>query len=280
MLSAAFSLSHSTHSKAYAPSAEPDGPDRYIFRTGPRAWQRGRDQRKETRHLITIVARTQGTASRLRQRLTAAARGVAFALVGVASAFAQNGKLAPRPIADYQNKYEGYGGLSFLNFQAGQNLPKRMNLGGGEVMGTWWVLDRLGVAADYRIEAGTTPVLPVHGFNRVLVTQNIGMAGVQYRGPKGRYAAVDYHALGGVSHGTFDSAIKNYPGGTPYTTADLGLYSNRTKPFYALGGSIDFNYSRKIAIRVQPDLILEHFGTELREFVSVSGGVVYRFGRR
>ena len=201
-------------------------------------------------------------------------------LFTAASSLAQNGKLAPRPLADYQNKYEVYGGLSFLNFQAGQDLPKRMNLGGGEAMGTWWLFDRLGVAADYRIEAGTTPVLPVHGFNRVLVTQNIGMAGVQYRGPKGRYAAIDYHALAGVSHGVFDEAIRDYPGGTPYTTADLGLYSNRTKPFYALGGSINFNYSRNIAIRVQPDLILEHFGTELREFVSVSGGVVYRFGHK
>lgn len=201
-------------------------------------------------------------------------------LTAAAAAPAQNGKLAPRLVADYQNKYEVYGGLSFMNFQAGQDLPKRMNLGGGEAMGTWWLFDRLGVAADYRFEAGTTPVLPVNGFNRVLVTQNIGMAGVQYRGPKGRYAAVDYHALAGISHGVFDEAIRDYPGGTPYTTADLGLYSNRTKPMFALGGSIDFNYSRNVAIRVQPDLILEHFGTELREFVSVSGGVVYRFGHK
>lgn len=231
--------------------------------------------------MTTILSHTQESRKqRHRPGLTAIASTIALLLAGAGAAQAQNGKLAPKAPADYLNKYEVYGGLSFLNFQAGQNLPKRMNLGGGEAMGTWWLFDRLGLAADYRIEAGTTPVLPVHGFNRVLVTQNIGMAGLQYRGPKGRYAAVDYHALAGVSHGDFDSAIKNYPGGTSYTTADLGLYSNRTKPFFALGGSIDFNYSRKIAIRVQPDLILEHFGTELREFVSVSGGVVYRFGHK
>lgn len=230
---------------------------------------------------MTTIFRTRGQhLHRARRSLSQAGLALALALVGTATASAQNGKLAPRPIADYQNKYEIYGGLSFMNFQAGQNLPKRMNLGGGEAMGTWWLFDRLGVAGDYRFEAGTTPVFPVHGFNRVLVTQNIGMAGVQYRGPKGRYAAVDYHALAGISHGVFDEAIRDYPGGTPYTTADLGLYSNRTKPMFALGGSIDFNYSRNLAIRVQPDLILEHFGTELREFVSVSGGVVYRFGHK
>ena len=39
----------------------------------------------------------------------------------------------------YDNKYEVYGGLNYMNFQAGQNLPKRMNLGGGEFLGTYWL---------------------------------------------------------------------------------------------------------------------------------------------
>jgi hypothetical protein len=47
-----------------------------------------------------------------------------------------------------------------------------------------------------------------------------------------------------------------------------------------VGGSIDFNRSARWAVRLQPDLVFEKFGTELREFVSVSGGVVYRFGNR
>ncbi len=253
---------------------------RYIWRWPPHPRHAFREAGERPIILTTILRHTQEARKPHRRNLAAIASAIALLLAGAATTLAQNGKLAPKAPADYLNKYEVYGGLSFMNFQAGQDLPKRMNLGGGEVLGTWWLFDRLGIAGDYRIEAGTTPVLPVHGFNRVLVTQNIGMAGVQYRGPKGRYAAVDYHALGGISHGVFDSAIKNYPGGTPYTTADLGLYSNRTKPIYALGGSAEFNYSRNIAIRVQPDLILEHFGTELREFVSVSGGVVYRFGHK
>ena len=29
-------------------------------------------------------------------------------------------------------------------------------------------------------------------------------------------------------------------------------------------------------MRLSPDLILEHFGTETREFFAISGGVVYR----
>jgi len=35
-----------------------------------------------------------------------------------------------------------------------------------------------------------------------------------------------------------------------------------------------------MAIRLSPDLILEHFGTETREFFAISGGVVYRFSKK
>ena len=188
-------------------------------------------------------------------------------------------KLNLAPTATYDNRYEVYGGVGFMNDQAGQALPKRVNLASAEAMGTYWLTSKLGVAGDYRFAGGTTPVLSPY-YNRVAVYQNIFMGGVQYRGPKGRYAAVNYHAFAGASHGTFDSAINGYPGGSPVTATDIGLYTNRTKPFFALGASVDFNYSKNIAIRLQPDLTLEHFGTDLREFFAVSGGIVYRFGKR
>jgi hypothetical protein len=221
------------------------------------------------------------------------------ALIAAPAAFAQDGTTTPEPVApphvtsraklepsqatSYDNKFEVYGGLSFMNGQAGQNLPKRYNLGGGEGMLTYWVGPHLGVAGDYRWEGGTTPVLPLgaaFGFNRVKVTQNIFAGGVQWRGPKNRYAAVDYHALFGASKGVFDSATLGFPGGSPLTAQQLGLYPNTTTPWGAVGGSLDFNYKPNLAIRLSPDMIFEHFGTELREFVSVSGGVVYRFGHR
>lgn len=189
-------------------------------------------------------------------------------------------KIAPGKVASYDNKWELYGGLSFMNGQAGQNLPKRYNMGGGEVMATYWLGSKLGVAGDYRMEFGSTPVLPTPYYNRVLVYQSIPSGGVVYRGPKGRYAAVDYHALFGASTGTFDHAIKNYPGGSPVTAAQVGLYKNSTTPWGAVGGSIDFNKTARLAIRISPDMIFEHFGTETREYVSVSAGVMYRFGRR
>jgi hypothetical protein len=209
-----------------------------------------------------------------------------------AQAVATGSKLGPAAPVSYDNRYEVYGGINFMNFQAGQNLPKRMNLAGGEILGTYWLTHKLGLGADYRIEAGTTPVFANAGIttpstnfngtginNRPLVSLNTFMLGAQYRGPKNQFVAVNYHAYGGVSHGTFNHSFRNIlPGADPY--AATGLYTNRTKPIFALGGSIDFNRSKNLAVRLSPDLILEHFGTETREFFSISGGVIYRFGKR
>jgi hypothetical protein len=198
------------------------------------------------------------------------------------------GKIGPAALVTYANRYEVFGGLNFMNFQAGQSLPKRMNLGGGELLGTYWLTKKLGLSADYRIDAGTTPVFANGGTtplskngtginNRPLVYLNTIMLGAQYRGPKNQYAALSYHAYAGVSHGVFDYSLKNVP---PANYPEIGLYTNRTKPIAALGGSLDINRSKNWAIRLSPDLILEHFGTETRVFVAVSGGVVYRFGKK
>ena len=200
--------------------------------------------------------------------------------------------LAPSPAASYDNRWEVYGGLTYMNGQAGQNLPKRYDMGGGEAMGTYWLgnhfgipNNHLGLVADYRIGAGTTPLLArasVFGLNRILVYQNILSGGLQYRSIKNRYAAIDFHVLAGATHGTFDTAITGDPPNQPQepTTALVGVYSNRTSPWAAAGGSIDFNYAPKVAIRLQPDLVFEHFGTETREFFGISLGVVYRLGKR
>lgn len=201
----------------------------------------------------------------------------------------QTTPLRAAALPKYDNRWEIYGGLAFANGQAGQNLQKRYNMGGGELMGTYWLTDRLGVAGDYRFGAGTSPVLSPY-YNRVLVYQSIVSGGVQLRGPKNRYAAIDLHALAGATSGTFDHAVNNYPGGSPVSACaayqqtgqrgNLGLYCNGTSPWGAVGGSVDFNQSPKLAIRVSPDLVFEHFGTELREYVGVSLGVVYRLGKR
>jgi hypothetical protein len=203
-------------------------------------------------------------------------------------------KIGPAAPVSYNNRFELYGGLNYMDFKAGEDLPKRMNLGGAEIEGTWWVMPKLGIAAEYRGEAGTTQVLPnasIYGIHRPLVFMNMGLAGVQYRGPKNQHAAINYHAYGGIASGVFDDGTQGAGPGDLGRTATqnacataggsvpsgVGLYCNHTAPIFALGGSLDLNRSKDWAVRLSPDLILERFGNEEREFFAISGGVVYRF---
>lgn len=192
-------------------------------------------------------------------------------------------QITPNRVPTYDERFETFFGLSFMNGQAGQNLPRRYNLGGGEAMATYWLGPKLGIAADYRFEAGDTDLIPTPALanTRAAVYQNILSGGVNYRGPKNRYAAVDFHALVGAAHGQYDHSIKNDPAipvGTPPSV--FGLYNNSTTPWGAAGGSIDFNTTPRLAVRLSPDIIFEHYGTETREFFSMGGGVIYRFGKR
>ncbi|MDP9052515.1 MAG: hypothetical protein M3O31_17610 [Acidobacteriota bacterium] len=218
----------------------------------------------------------------------AVARGLAtmsvlLSLLAAGGALAQT-KLGPAAPVTYDNKFEVYGGLNYMNFKAGENLPKRMNLGGAEIEGTWWVTPKWGASAEYRGEAGTTQVYPIgnaYGIHRPLVYMNMGLFGVQYRGPKNEHAALNFHAYGGAASGVFDGGTQG-AGPTPGVSATsnaqiVGLYNDHTAAVIALGGSGDFNRSKNWAIRLSPDLILEHFGNETREFFAISGGVVYRF---
>ena len=193
-------------------------------------------------------------------------------------------KLGPAPPVTYDNKYEVYGGLNFMNFMAGQELTRRMDFGGGELEGTYWLTPKWGASAEYRGEAGTTPALPnagIYGIHRPLVYMNMVLFGAQYRWMQNQHAALDLHAYAGPSYGVFDGGTSGAGPGNVYdatTNARLvGLYSNHTATIFALGGSVDMNRSKNWAIRLSPDLILDEFGSGTREFFAISGGVVYRF---
>jgi hypothetical protein len=199
--------------------------------------------------------------------------------------------LAPGHGPSYNNRWDLYGGLLFMNGQAGQNLPTRFNMGGGEAQYSYWLTNKFSIAADYRFGAGTTPVAPNSTFNnRLLVMQHIFAGGVQYRGPKNRYVAINYHAFAGGNYGIFDHSINAYPVQPPPVGTcpaqpgtqggNVGLYCNHVAPWGALGGSIDFNQGAKLAVRLSPDITFEHFGTETREFFGISLGVLYRGHRQ
>jgi hypothetical protein len=223
--------------------------------------------------------------ARIASRITLLALAALALLAPLVATTAHAQRIGPPPPVTYDNKFEVYGGLSYFNFKAGENLTHRMNLGGAEVSGTWWLTPKWGAVADYRGGAGTTQVFPnaqVYGIHRPLVFMNMALFGAQYRGPRNQHAAVNYHAYGGIASGVFDDGTQGAGPGNVGRTATqnaiaVGLYANKTAPVFAIGGSLDMNRSKNWAFRLSPDLILERFGNEEREFFSISGGVIYRF---
>jgi len=177
----------------------------------------------------------------------------------------------PTPVR-YNNEFEVYGGLNLMTFTAG-NLPHRANLGGGELLGTWWATHHLGVGLEGRAEAGTTQATPTITYFP-LVQQYMGLAGAQWRGPRNQQFALNYPGNGGVSDGIFSSSLH---GAKPQT---VGLFPDAVKPIGALGISVDWNRSAHWAIRITPDCYLTHFGNEWEQTFGIGLGVIYRFHDR
>ncbi len=219
------------------------------------------------------------------QATTAAQSGSNSAAQSSSEGPVARGTIAIAAPVTYDNRYEVYGGLSYMNFTAGPFAIPRTNLGGGEIMGTYWLKGltshvgpgRLGLAADVRGEYGTTQIGPVptaSGLHRTMIFQHMVMGGFQLRGPKNQFVALGVHALGGVSWGNFSHGT--LPARTPES---VGLYTNRSAGIGAIGASLDFNQSKKLAIRIQPDLMLSHFGDATDTNFALSAGILYRFGK-
>ena len=232
-----------------------------------------------------IIQKETGARAALPARIASRITLLALATVALLTpAIATAQRIGPPAPIVYNNKWELYGGLSYFNFKAGEDLTHRMNLGGAEISGTYWLNQRWGATADYRGGAGTTDILPqakVFGIHRPLVFVNAALFGVQYRWIANQHVAVTPHAYGGIAMGVFDDGTQGAgptPGASATSNAQVaGLYPDKSAPLIAAGTSLDFERSQNWAFRLSPDIILEHFGNEEREFFSISGGVVYRF---
>ena len=197
--------------------------------------------------------------------------------------------LAPYTGPKYDNRWDLYGGLMFMNGQAGQTIPVRFNMGGAEGMLAYWLNGRFALATDFRFGAGTTPVISPF-YNRVTIMEYLFTGGLEYRALRNRYVAVNFLGLGGGGYGIFNYAVQNYPGGSPVSACpaqqqpgqvgNLLLYCNHLAPYAAAGSSFDFNQSKDFAIRLQPTLSMDHFGTNTKYFFSISLGLDWRFGHR
>jgi hypothetical protein len=193
----------------------------------------------------------------------------------------------------YNHRWDLYGGLAYTNFLAGPALIQRSNMGGYDAQATYWLSWHWGITGDARQYIGTSGVFPnANGgmYNPVCsplnqdcfqnpsltgprIMQYYFNAGPSYRMIRRAHASATIHALFGNAYGIFDAATLN--GLNPQT---VGLFATQWTFSAAIGGTFDYNYSPRIAFRVQPELLYTHYGGTAQQNFGFSVGPIFRLG--
>lgn len=197
------------------------------------------------------------------------------------------------PNVYYNHRWDIYGGMAYTNFLAGPALLQRSNLGGWETAATYWLGWHWGLAADARQYIGTSgvfpnadgglPAAPCPPFsttcqNNPTVTgprimQYYFMAGPEYRLFRRAKASATFHTMFGSAYGIFDAAHLN-----GLNVQTIGLFATQWTFSSAIGSTFDYNYSPRIAFRIQPDLMITRYGGTAQQNFAFSVGPIFRFG--
>lgn len=198
------------------------------------------------------------------------------------------------PDVYYNHRWDLYAGAGYTNFLAGPKLQQRSNLGGWEAGATYWLNWHWGISGDARQYIGTSGVFPnTAGGNPPApcqpysqscyrnptitgprIMQYYFMAGPSYRMYRHAKASGTIHAMFGNAYGIFDAALPR--GLDPQT---IGLFATQWTFAGAVGGTFDYNYSPRIAFRVQPELLLTRYGGTAQQNFGFSVGPLIRLGR-
>lgn len=175
----------------------------------------------------------------------------------------------------YDNHWQLYFGAGYRHFNAGPDLFQGAQLGGPDVQITRRLSPHWGATGNVRGYWGTSGATPnKYGIQGPLVSEYLFLGGPEYRGPRNEHAAVNFHALIGGAYGVYDADLGRIPPGM------VGFYSNGMSVAGAFGGSLDLNRSPRWALRLSPDLMVTHHGSQFQEQFAMSVGVLYRFAPR
>lgn len=180
----------------------------------------------------------------------------------------------------YDYRWELYGGVAYSHFNAGPDLVQGSNLGGYDIQAARFFTPRWAIAANGRGYFGTSGAAPnPYGIRGPFVSEQMYLAGPEYRGPSNQHISMLFHALFGGAYGSFQSALQDQQG-NPVPPAAVGFFSNQLTFGSAIGGSIDLNRSPRLVFRISPDATLTDFGSAgIHEQFAISVGLVYRLGQ-
>ena len=193
------------------------------------------------------------------------------------------------PLANvrYDNKYDLAVGLAYAHMKAGPNLLQGSNLGGLDVMGSYWFSRRWGLEGSGRGYLGTSGAAPNAFVSSGGNTENIQgpfimeyffTAGPEWLGPHNKHGALLAHFLVGGVYGNFE---QNFRGQSPAVAA---FYNTQVAPAFIVGGHIDLNRSPRWVFRITPDANITRYGINYGSHITqtdvnfaISVGVQYKF---
>jgi hypothetical protein len=187
----------------------------------------------------------------------------------------------PSENVPYDYRWEIYGGGAYARFKAGLDLPP-INLYGFDVEAARYVREHWAVVGSGRGYYGTTNVEPnPYGLTSQPVRNYMFLGGAQYRLERNERLSATLHALAGGAYGVFNPDV-NYPGGGRINPESVGLFKNQLGFGAAFGGSVDFNITPRLAVRIAPEATLTHFtgafgATSLDAGYAATVGVIYKF---
>ncbi|HVJ08880.1 MAG TPA: hypothetical protein VM554_10875 [Acidisarcina sp.] len=175
--------------------------------------------------------------------------------------------------ADYQNRWDIFGGFSYSYFSTTIGHGHKTNLYGGGAEGTVWLSPVVGATAAVREVSGHLPVDPnIFGVTNPRMSETLFLFGPEVRLYRAERAAVSAHWLVGGTYGVFDSDLK---GISPNT---LGLYNNQLAFAMAAGAAWDYNLSPRFSVRAITDFQPTYFGSSVQKEFGGQVGLVYKIG--
>jgi hypothetical protein len=185
----------------------------------------------------------------------------------------------------YDNRFDISLGLAYDHMKAGPTLLQGSNLGGLDVMGSYWFSKNWAVEGSGRAYYGTSGAGPNSiqqgGIQGPVVSQYFFTAGPEWLGPHNKHGALIAHVLVGGVYGDFQQDLL---GASP---ALVDFYNNQVAPAAIIGGHMDLNRSAHWVFRITPDAVLTHYSTQYAPRKSqfdlnfaISVGVEYKFKKK
>ena len=164
---------------------------------------------------------------------------------------------------------EVFGGYFVANMKPENSALNRTTMNGWNTSITGYPTSRLGFTADFT--GSYAHIRPESNMSEVSVHQYSYMAGPQVRLFRTDRFETSARALFGAARGyvPFNNALGGSSASNPLDQTSFAAM---------FGSNLDFNLSKKVALRVSPGLYLTQFGDETQKNFRFSVGPVFRFG--